>query len=84
MPIYLSIGAVQPFADITTQAPVDEPGILLVIGDGKIVGIHLDETSDVVRLPGLITKFALNPERVWSRLHGDDDVTLGRRAMQGR
>ncbi len=84
MPIYLSVGAVQPFADITTEAPADEPGVMLVRGDGKVVGIHLDETSDVVRLPGLIEKFGLNPERVWSRLHGDDDATLDRRAMRTR
>lgn len=75
MPIYLSVGAVQPFADITTEAPEDEPGVILVRGDGKIVGIHLDVTSDVVRLPGLIDKLGLDPERVWSRLRGDDDVT---------
>jgi hypothetical protein len=78
MPIYLSVGAVQPFADITTRVPEDEPGVLLVIGDGKIVGLRLEETADVVHLPRLIEKFGLNPERVWSRLHGDDDLTLVR------
>ena len=78
MPIYLSVGAVQPFADITTETIDDEPGVMLVRGDGKIVGIRLEETSDVVRLPGLITKLDLDPERVWSRVHGDDDLTLVR------
>ncbi len=76
MPIYLSVGAVQPFADITTETVDDEPGLTLVRGDGKIVGIRLNETSDVVRLPGLIEKLGLDPERVWSRVHGDDDLTL--------
>lgn len=84
MPIYLSLSAVQPFADITTEAPADEPGIVLVKGDGKVVGIHLDKTSDVVRLPGLIDKFGLNPDRVWGSLHGDDDPTMGRRALHAR
>lgn len=40
MPIYLSVGAVQPFADITTETVDDEPGLTLVRGDGKIVGIR--------------------------------------------
>jgi len=84
MPLYLSVSAVQPFADITTEAPEDEPGLLLVRGDGKIVGIRLEETSDVVRLPGLIEKFGLNPEVVWSRVHGDDDLTLLRGSAQRR
>jgi hypothetical protein len=84
MPLYLSVGAVQPFADVTTEAPDDEPGVVVVRGDGKIVGIRLAETSDVVRLPGLIEKFGLNPERVWSRLHGDDDLTLLRSSAHRR
>jgi hypothetical protein len=84
MPIYLSVAAVQPFADITTETPEDEPGVTLVRGDGKIVGIHLDVTSDVVRLPGLIEKWGLDPDLVWSRLHGDTDITAGRRGPHGR
>lgn len=76
MSIYLSVGAVQPFADISTETPEDENGLLLVKGDGKIVGLRLEHTADVVQLPRLIEKFGLDPERVWSRLRGDDDPTL--------
>jgi hypothetical protein len=83
MPLYLSVGSVQPFAELTTEWPDDEPGVVLVKDGGKVVGIHLDESSDVVRLPGLIEKYGLNPEVVWGRLRGDDNG-LGRRGLHGR
>jgi hypothetical protein len=84
MSIYLSVGSVQPFAKISTEFPEDEPGISVVIADGKVVGLRIDKNEDVLRLPGLIEKFGLNPEYVWARLRGDDDVTLGRRGVHGR
>lgn len=83
MPLYLSVGSVQPFADLTTEWPHDEPGVALVKDGAKVVGLHLEVSSDVVRLPGLIEKYGLNPDVVWGRLRGDDDA-LGRRAMHGR
>ena len=76
MPLYLSVSSVQPFAKIAIENVDDEPGVTLVMGDGKIVGLRLSETADVVRLPELIEKFGLDPERVWSRLRGDEDFTL--------
>jgi hypothetical protein len=78
MPLYLSVHTVQPFAKIATEPLEGEPGVTIVTGDGKFVGIRLDETSDVVRLPGLIEKLKLDPDRVWSRLHGDADLTQAR------
>jgi hypothetical protein len=84
MAVYLSIGAVQPFADISSETLEDEPGVTLVWGDGKVVGIRLDHGELVLRLPALIERFGLDPARVWPRLRGDDDVTLGRRALHGR
>ena len=84
MSIYLSIGAVQPFADIKKEDVDDEPGVHLVWADGKIVGIRLDDNELVLKLPQLIERFELNPERVWTRLRGDDDGgTIGRRSMHG-
>jgi hypothetical protein len=83
MPIYLSVGAVQPFAAISVDVPDDEPGVTLVTGDGKLVGIRLDTTSDVVRLPALIEKFGLDADRVWSRIRGDEDLTQLRGGARG-
>ena len=83
MPIYLSVSTVQPFAEIATEPVPDEPGVTIVTGDGKVVGIRLDNTPDVVRLPALIEKLGLDADRVWSRLNGDSDPTqmrgMGRR-----
>lgn len=84
MAVYLSIGAVQPFADISSEVLQDEPGVSLVWGDGKVVGIRLEHGELVLRLPALIERFELDPERVWSRIRGDDDITLGRRSLHGR
>jgi hypothetical protein len=75
MPLYLSVSTVQPFAKIATEPLEGEPGVTIVTGDGKLVGIRLDKTSDVVRLPGLIEKLDLDAERVWSRVQGDSDLT---------
>jgi hypothetical protein len=75
--IYFSLGHVQPFADMATE--VVEEGVTLVRGDGKVVGLHLDDPRLVLRLPELIERLGLDPERVWSRLRGDADVLLGSR-----
>lgn len=75
MPIFLSVRTVQPFAKIATEPVEGEPGVTIVTGDGQVVGIRLDKTSDVVRLPGLIEKLGLDADRVWSRLRGDSDLT---------
>ena len=71
-PIYFSIGNVQPFADMETEEL--EPGVRVVRGDGGVVGLRLDEPKLVLRLPDLIERLDLDPERVWSRLRGDSDV----------
>lgn len=83
MAIYLSIAPVQPFADMGTQDVEGEPGVTLVTGDGKVVGIRLDDNRLVLRLPQLIERFGLDEDRVWAKLRGDDDVTMGRRSLHG-
>ena len=77
-PIYLSLGHVQPFAEMQTEAVED--GVTLVRGDGRVVGLRLDDPRMVLRLPELIERLDLDPERVWARLRGDADVLLGNRA----
>ncbi len=76
--IYFSLGHVQPFADMATE--VVEEGVTLVRGDGKVVGLHLDDPRLVLRLPDLIERLGLDGERVWGRLRGDADVLFGSRA----
>jgi hypothetical protein len=76
-PIYFSLGHVQPFADMETEEI--EPGVAVVRGDGKIVGLRLDEPQTVLRLPELIDRLGLDPERVWARLRADTDVIGERR-----
>ena len=76
--IYFSLGHVQPFADMATE--VVEEGVTLVRGDGEVVGLRLDDPRLVLKLPELIERLGLDPERVWARLHGDADVMLGARA----
>ena len=76
--IYFRLGNVQPFADMSAERV--EEGVTLVKGDGKLVGLRLDEPQQVLELPGIIERLGLEPERVWSRLRGDDDVMLGARA----
>jgi hypothetical protein len=77
-PIYFTLGHVQPFADMATE-PVEE-GVTLVRGDGKIVGLRLDDPRLVLKLPELIERLGLDEERVWNRLRGDADVVAGSRA----
>ncbi len=76
--IYLSLGHVQPFADMATEAV--EEGVTIVRGDGIVVGLHLEDPRLVLKLPELIERLGLDAERVWSRLRGDADVLLGARA----
>ena len=52
----------------------------LVRGDGKVVGLRLEDPRSVVRLPELIERLGLDEERVWSRLRGDVDVVASSRA----
>jgi hypothetical protein len=77
-PIYFTLGHVQPFADMATEAV--EEGVMLVRGDGKIVGLRLEDPRMVLRLPELIERLGLDEERVWSRLRGDADVVASSRA----
>ncbi len=77
-PIYFSLGHVQPFADMATEQ-VDE-GIVLVRGDGKVVGLRLEDPRLVLRLPELIGRLGLDADRVWGRLRGAADVLVGSRA----
>jgi hypothetical protein len=76
--IYFSLGHVQPFADMETE--VIEEGVTVVRGDGKLVGLRLDDPRTVLRLPQIIERLGLDEERVWSRLRADADVLLGSRA----
>ena len=77
-PIYFTLGHVQPFADMSAEAV--EEGVTLVRGDGKVVGLRLEDPRSVVRLPELIERLGLDEERVWSRLRGDVDVVASSRA----
>jgi hypothetical protein len=80
--IYFSLGYVQPFADMDTEEP--EPGVTIVRGDGRIVGLRLAEPRLVLELPRLIEQLGLDADRVWDRLRADDDVLLrGREATWG-
>jgi hypothetical protein len=76
--IYFRLGNVQPFADMSADRV--EEGVTLVKGDGKIVGLRLDEPQMVLQLPGILERLGIEPERVWPRLRADDDVMLGARA----
>lgn len=78
--VYFQLGLVQPFADMSAEPVEGFAGATVVRGDGKIVGLRLAEPRDVLRLPELIERLELEPERVWSRLRADDDAMLGRRA----
>jgi hypothetical protein len=77
-PIYFTLGHVQPFADMSTETV--EEGVTLVRGDGKVVGLRLEDPRTVVRLPELIERLGLDEERVWNRLRGDADVVASSRA----
>ena len=72
---------------ITTTAPGLSPktwyGMPAYAGDGKVVGIRLNDNRLVLKLPALIERFGLDEARVFAKLRGDDDVTLGRRSLHG-
>jgi hypothetical protein len=76
--IYFSLGHVQPFADMATEAV--EEGVTLVRGDGVVVGLRLEDPRLVLKLPELIERLGLDAERVWGRLRADADLLLGARA----
>jgi len=77
-PIYFTLGLVQPFADMEKEDV--EEGVMLIRGDGKVVGLRLEDPRLVLKLPELIDRLGLDAERVWSRLRGDADVVAGSRA----
>jgi hypothetical protein len=77
-PIYFTLGLVQPFADMEKEEVED--GVTLVRGDGKVVGLRLEDPRMVLRLPELIDRLGLDEERVWSRLRGDADVVASSRS----
>jgi hypothetical protein len=76
--IYFRLGNVQPFAEMTADRV--EEGVTIVRGDGKIVGLRIDDPKMVLDLPGILDRVGIDPDRVWSRLRADDDVMLGARA----
>ena len=78
--IYFQLGLVQPFADMSTEQLEGEEGVLLVRGDGKLVGLRLADPRLVLRLDELIARLGLDADRVWGKLRADDDVLIGRRA----
>lgn len=75
--IYFSLAYVQPFADMTTE-DIDD-GVTVVRGDGEIVGLRLAEPRLVLRLPEIIERLDLDPDKVWNRLRADADVLVGNR-----
>ena len=77
-PIYFTLGLVQPFADMEKEDV--EEGVMVVRGDGKVVGLRLEDPRLVLKLPELIDRLGLDAERVWSRLRADADVVAGSRA----
>ena len=80
-PIYLSIGNVQPFAEM--ESDVVEDGIHVVRGDGKVCGLWFERPQLILKLPEMIESMGLDEERVWSRLKGDADVLGSRSATWG-
>lgn len=76
--VYFSLGYVQPFADMETEEV--EPGVTVVRGDKRIVGLRLADPRQILELPRLIDALGLDADRVWDRVRADDDVLLGRRA----
>jgi hypothetical protein len=76
--VYFSLGAVQPFADMQTE--LIEEGVHIVRGDGKVVGLRLDDGRMVLKLPDLIDRLGLDADMVWAKLRADNDILIGRRA----
>ncbi|MDH3725226.1 MAG: hypothetical protein OER93_05725 [Thermoleophilia bacterium] len=86
-PIYFSLGIIQPFAPLQTEEP--EPGVTTVVGDGKIVGLRLEDNRMLAQLDEIAGRIGLDPEQLWARVRADDDVLVGRRGdlfggVQGR
>ena len=78
MPVYFSLGHVQPFADMSKETL--EPGVTVVRGDGVIVGLRLDDPRDVARIPEISQRLEIDEDRLWSKLRGDEDLLNTRRA----
>ncbi|MGD9696672.1 MAG: hypothetical protein AB7V42_13565 [Thermoleophilia bacterium] len=76
--IYFSLGHVQPFADLTKEEI--EEGVVVVRGDGKIVGLRLDDPRMLMRLPEIAERVGVEVDGLWERLRGDADLLLGSRA----
>ncbi|HMM48983.1 MAG TPA: hypothetical protein PKE32_05155 [Miltoncostaeaceae bacterium] len=76
--IYFSIGYVQPFADMSTEALED--GVTIVRGDDQIVGLRLAEPRLVLRLSEICAKAGIDEDKVWPRLRADADVLVSSRA----
>ena len=76
-PIYFSLGIVQPFAALETEQP--EPGVTTVVGDGKIVGLRLDDNRMLARLDEIAERLGFDSDAAWARVRADDDVLVGRR-----
>ena len=79
MAIYFSIGYCQPFAKMSTDEVAGFESVEIVMADGEIVGVRIEDPREVLRLDELIALLNLDPERVWSRLRADDDVLNSRR-----
>ena len=79
MAIYFSIGYCQPFAKMATEGVAGFDNVEIVLADGEIVGVRLDDPREIVRLDDLITTLNLDPEKMWARLRADDDVLNSRR-----
>lgn len=78
--IYFRLGNVQPFADMTVETA--EEGVVLVSGDGKLVGLRLDDPTRILDLPGILERLQIDPDRIWPRLRADEDVLAGSRAAK--
>lgn len=76
--IYFSLGHVQPFADLNKEDV--EPGVIIVRGDGKIVGLRLDDPRLLMQLPEIAARQGIDVDGLWERLRGDADLLLGARA----
>lgn len=79
MAIYFSIGYCQPFATMSTEAVTGFESVEIVLADGEIVGVRIEDPREILRLDELITALELDPDRMWSRLRADDDVLNSRR-----
>ncbi len=76
--IYFRLGNVQPFADMSAETV--EEGVILVKGDGKVVGLRLEEPRKVLELDGIIERLGLDGDKIWPRLRADEDVMSSARA----